>query len=202
MKNLILLISMSFIFSGSFAQKKELEDPIYHDDLRSTSKLEAESMTNNNFLIENSKLIWQKVFENQMSFESLVTKIKAAGVLENIEVSDSRIIGDLRRLPIDFRSAGYKSSNVSMIILASDLLGYVVIDIKESKYRVTIRNIKYIQKQNDPLGKQDKRTDMEVMAIKNGSFKKSFFSFHQAELIDYSFCNALSFNLVDSNDNW
>lgn len=59
MKNLILLISMSFIFSGSFAQKKELKDPIYDEN---SKKLQSNETKNFDVKIDeftNAKVVSQ-----------------------------------------------------------------------------------------------------------------------------------------------
>lgn len=199
MKALIICSISVLLYSGSFAQKKIAEDPIYGE---SSNEIQTSEPTTHNFLIENNKLIWQKVFDTKLDFESLVSQLKIAGVIENIEVSESRITGDLRRLNIDYRGAGFKSANVSMIALGCDLLGYVVVDFKEYKYRITIKNIKYIWNQSTPIAKIDQLTEMDEMAIRKGEFKKSFFNVNQASVIDYSFINAFSFSTEKAKDNW
>ncbi len=202
MKHLIFLVSMAFIFSGSFAQKNDIDDPIYGEDSRNTTKSKAESITKNNFLIENNKLIWQKVFETKLGFESLVDKIKTAGILENIEISESKITGDLRRLSTDYRGAGFTGANTPIIVASGDLTGYIVLDYKDNKYRTTARNITLIQRfDNTQFFKQGQPTKVDLFAIKDGSFKKAFLK-TSAVIIDYSFTNALLFDMEKINDNW
>lgn len=202
MKTLILLISLAFVFSDTFGQKKNSDDPIYGEDSSSSTKFKVESTNNSNFLIENNKLIWQKVYEMQLGFESLVDKIKTAGVLENIEISDSKITGDLRRLSTDYRGAGFTGATTPIIVASGDLTGYIVIDYKDNKYRTTARNITLIQKfDNTQFFKQGQPTKVDLFAIKDGSLKKAFLK-TSAVIIDYSFTKAFLFDIEKSNENW
>jgi hypothetical protein len=40
----------------------------------------------NNFQVENSEIIWQKVFETELTFEALTEKVKDSGILDKIEI--------------------------------------------------------------------------------------------------------------------
>lgn len=197
MKILIVFILTALIYSVSFAQKKNTEDPIYEEN--STIEQTGE-LTTHNFLIDNNKLIWQKVFDTKLDFKSLVSQLKIAGVIENIEVSELRITGDLRQLPADFKGAGFTGANTPIIITRSDLLAYCVVEFKENKYRVTLKNLNLVQRFNDVLFKMGEKTNLEVMAIKGEIFRKPFLK-TSSVIIDYSLSNAFRLN-QDNNENW
>lgn len=199
MKYLLVCILSGYICSVSFAQKKNTEDPIYGESTK--TKLNSNEITNNNFLIEDNKLIWQKVFEKQLDFDELQKEIKETGIIENMEVSNISIIGDLRQLSIDYKGAGYNGANTPIIITRSNLTAYCLIEFKENKYRVTLRNINLIQKSDDVLFKMGEKTSLDIMAIKDGNFRKAFIK-TSSVIIDYSFSNAFSLSTDKKNDNW
>ena len=149
---------------------------------------------------KNGQVIWQKIFDTDLNFSELINKVKMSGNVLNIENTENSIFGEMRRLECDYIGAGYKRAGVAISILANDLIGYVNIDFKEGKYRVTLKNLKYIHKMNTPVGRQDQITDFDSTVLKNGKFRKRLNSNHQAEIIDYTFTKAFSFEKEETNE--
>lgn len=154
-----------------------------------------------NFKIDESgQVIWQKIYETEMDFTGLVSEIKTSGNIQEAEVQGNRLFGDLRRLEFDFRGLGLKRASAPMSLLGNDLLGFVNIDYKEGRYRVIVRNMKYISKLDTPFSKQDQIFDFDEAVTKKGEFRKNFNANHQAEIIDYTLSKTFSLTEIASED--
>lgn len=166
-----------------------------------TNTISQESV--NNFHVEGTDLIWQKVFESPMNFEQLYTKVNESGLLENIEKSENKLTGELKQIDADFKGAGYSEMGIPMYIPRSFFTGFVVLELKEGKYRVTIKRIVLTQKYDDPLSKQGQKTSIETYGLKRGksemtaSFMKS-----PSIILDYTFKQKFEFKQTETKDNW
>jgi len=200
MKKSISILLLFLVCLSVEAQKKnnKITDDVYATKEEKPSA-EGQSQVTNNFLIEENKVIWQKVFETPLSFRDVVEKVKESGAMTSMEEGDTKIIGDLKPLPADFKGAGYTMMNTAIIVTSSDLLGYVLVEYKDNRYRVTIKNIQLSQKYDDPLSEMGQKTSIEVYAIKKGEFKNSFLN-SISKILDYTFTK--TFSVKKSNDNW
>ena len=126
-----------------------------------TNTMSQESV--NNFHVEGTDLIWQKVFETPMNFEQLYDKVIESGLLENIVKSENKLTGELKQIDADFKGVGYSEMRIPMYIPRSYYTGFVIIELKESKYRVTIKRIVLTQKYDDSLTKQVKKQVLKLM---------------------------------------
>jgi len=151
------------------------------------------------FQINNGNVIWQKIYETDLSFEEFVQQFKKSGVLSEIEITESGISGDIKRRPFDFRAAGYKSSQVAMSVISNDITGFAIIEYKDGRYRVTAKNLKMVQKTATPLGERNEMRELELYAIKKGVIRNSFYNYHQAEVMDFTLQRAFELNSI-SND--
>ena len=69
--------------------------------------------TINNFIISDG-LVWQKVFETNLSYDELTNKIKELGILNNIEIADNKMIGQTKLIDADIQGAGFKRMFTSL----------------------------------------------------------------------------------------
>ncbi len=200
MKKLITILLLFVICLSVEAQKNKNKtiDDVYATKEEKPS-LEEKEQEINNFLIDESKVIWQKVFETPFTFDEIVQKIKEAGMMVNIETTEAKLIGDLKPLKIDYKGAGYSGANTAIIISRSDLLGYVLLEYKENKYRVTVKNMSLCHRYDDPFFKQGELTSMESLSIKKNEFKSPFKKSPSA-IFDYTLTKAFTFK--NSTDNW
>lgn len=67
-------------------------------------------------------------------------------------------------------------------------------EFKDKKYRVTIKNIKFVQKYDDPLTKMGEVTEIETFALakKNTEFKNGFLK-KPSKILNYTFLKTTEF---------
>ena len=104
-----------------------------------------------NFEIEEKKAIWQKVYASELTNEELIKEITSSGNFDDIKKSEESLTAMINELSLDYE--GYGSSEIStpMYIARSYVKAFVLIEFKEKRYRVTIKNIKFVQKYDDGL---------------------------------------------------
>jgi len=173
-----ILISIAFILAGV----------IVH----------GQSMTNN-FKNENGTLIWQKIYERDSSI-NIIDKFVSSGILENIIIKDDQIMGDLKPFDTDFKGVGFTEMGTPIYVARSRIKGYITIEIKENKYRATIKDIFLIQKYDDGLSKQGEETSLSTFALKgNTDFKPAFLK-TPSIVFNYTFEKRISINKPE--DKW
>ena len=67
-----------------------------------------------NFEIKNNDVVWEKVFYEGIKPEEIKNQLLSSGNFKNLTVSGSRVLGDLKEKPIDFKGAGAKRMTTSM----------------------------------------------------------------------------------------
>ena len=87
----------------------------------------------NNFQVENNNLIWQQVFEID-STNQIEPYFKNIAFTASLTANNTTISGNSNTYQI-------KNKTGLPIYAYSDFKAFVVIEIKESKYRVTVSNI-------------------------------------------------------------
>ena len=85
----------------------------------------------NNFQVTNGEITWQWYYPTTMTFEQLQEEVKDSGLLKNIEIANNKIRGDVKSIEV---------SNTDYLGM-SNYYGFAVIDFKDGKYRVTLKNI-------------------------------------------------------------
>lgn len=155
--------------------------------------------TINNFIISDG-LVWQKVFETNLSYDELTNKIKELGILNNIEIADNKMIGQTKLIDADIQGAGFKRMSVPLYILRSLYECFALIEFKEGRYRVTLKNIILVQKYDDPMDKEGSRSFIEDYVIKNDVFANNFIK--PSEILDYTFTKSFTILPVEINDDW
>lgn len=154
-----------------------------------------------NFKIEDGRLIWQKTFETSLNFQGLFRSIKMTGAIDKPDTLSNQISGDLKQMMIDFKGAGKTSASTWMVLLSSNLLGYAIIDYKEGKYRITIKNMTLYQVYNDPLTRMGQITPIEKISVKKDEIKSGFLK-QGAEVLDYSINKTFSLDAIKKTDTW
>lgn len=148
----------------------------------------------NDFKIENGQLIWQKVIYEKASQQDIESSMRSSGMFDNIS-SGSSIIADIKETPINYRDAGFNTGNCPMYISASNMTGTVNIDLKDDRYRITVRNI--LLEGNVPnLAIAQHKGTLDYYATKKGEFRKAFETKHYI-IFQKQFESMFTFN----NDN-
>ena len=156
--------------------------------------------TLNNFKIQNGEVIWQNIYETNLSPQELIKRIKSSGLLEGIEGDSLELTGQLRQLDANYKAAGYSELLTPIYIARSHINGFVVIDFKGKKYRVVLKKIVLTQIYDDGLSKQGEKSNLEDYSIKNGLFKNAFKK-SPSIILNYTFTNAFS-SLSNNTVQW
>lgn len=157
----------------------------------------------NNFQVENSEIIWQKVFETELTFEALTEKVKDSGILDKIEIGENKISGELKAIDADFKGAGFTEMGTPMYLSRSHFTGFTILEFKDGKYRLTLKKIILTQKYSDPLSKQGEKTNIEIFGLKGGNgemtnaFKKS-----PSLIMNHTFLKKFDFKDSQTKKNW
>ncbi len=156
-----------------------------------------------NFEIENGKLIWQKVYETELTNEQIIGEIKKSGNFKNIEISEDGVFAEFKNLSFDFKGFGSSEMSTPIYVARNSANAFVQIEFKENRYRVTIKNIQLTQKYDDALSNQGEMTDIELYALrkKNTEFKKSFLQ-KPSQIINFTFIQITDFKTLPEKDKW
>ncbi len=159
--------------------------------------------TINNFSAENNKIIWQKVFETELNLNQLTEKIKESGILEDIEIGENKILGQTKPIDADFKGAGFGEMSTPMYIARSFFDGFALIEFKDGKYRVTLKNIMLTQQYDDGLSEEGEKSTIESFGIKRGKNEmKGAFKTSPSIILDYTLTNSFTFKLTEKDDIW
>jgi hypothetical protein len=131
----------------------------------------------NNFSIEDNKLEWSLVHTTDLKEKELATALKTQ--LQATKASENVYTAKIQDLPLDFIGVGYKKLNAP-IIAQGKISGILVIQIKEGKYKATIREMMI----TTPL--DDLSESVDDYSIKKGQYK-TLFKKHLAKIMDYTF---------------
>jgi len=156
-----------------------------------------------NFEIENGQVLWQKVYETDLTKEQLIGQIKSSGQFVNISENGESLTAEINQLSMDFKGYGISEMSTPIYISRSYVKAFVLIEFKDERYRVTLKNIKFVQKYEDALSKEGETTDIELYALKkrNTEFKSSFLK-KPSKIMDFTFQKVTDFKIIEKKDKW
>lgn len=158
--------------------------------------------TINNFKVEQDEIVWQKVFDTQLSFDSVISHFEEQGILESISIVNDKIIGGLKPFEADYKGAGYSRMSSPIYIVSYLFTGHVVIEFKDNRYRVTVRKIFLEKIYNDGLSESGQKETLNTFAVKKGKNSISnLFKREASKILDYTF-NKLFTIMEKQEDNW
>ena len=157
----------------------------------------------NNFLPVGNETIWQKVYETTLNFKQITENIKSSGLFVNFEIGENKVTGKTKPIDADFKGAGYGEMVTPMFVARSFFDGFIIIDFKEGKYRVTLKKIILTQKYNDTLTEQGEKSSIESWSLKKGKNEfKDAFTKTPSKILDYTFSKRFDFSEKKNNENW
>ena len=155
----------------------------------------------NNFNVQDGTLIWQKIYETNLSTEDLNSYFSDSGLFGDLKSTDKAISGEIKLIDADFKGAGYKEMTTPIYISRSHFTGFLKIEFKDQKYRVTVKNIKMIQKYSDPLSEKGEIESIETFAVNKKGELKYKFNKAPSKILDYTFLNLFTVKKA-TDDNW
>ncbi len=141
-----------------------------------------------NFKLENGNLIWQKVYETELSNDDLLKSFKTSGIIKNLDDLENSITGTIENLDLDYKGFGNTEMNTAMYISRSYFKSFVLIELKDGKYRITLKEMKLVQKYSDGLNEEGEISKLKDYAIKNNNsdFRKTFVK-SPSGILNYTF---------------
>jgi hypothetical protein len=94
------------------------------------------------FKILESEVLYQKVFNQDVTVEKMVEFLKTVPTIGNIQPGDGIVTADLIYLKVDFKKFKVLQADAPSIIQTGVFSGKLTFDMKSGKYRVTLRSIK------------------------------------------------------------
>lgn len=150
----------------------------------------------NNFFVENGKIYWQRVYEQDADIEAMLTN---SGKFIDINTSNNIISATLKPGKVDIK--GRSAMSIPIYIRDGHVTGFVRIQQKEGKYRVTVDQIIFIDMVDSPLGQQGEETALEVYAVKKDGSIRPYFLSTASSIINEAFID-LFMPAADLGDDW
>lgn len=142
-----------------------------HSNNALEKNVEAQADTMYNFLVHDSDLIWQKVFDSNLNTAQIAEYLSSVKELSVESVSENRIVAKGNVYQIPFMSKyNFGAMEVSTIV-AHRVTYSVLVDIKSGKYRVTVNQIESI---TPIMGSIKSRLYTTFFSKKKGGIKASF----------------------------
>lgn len=128
MKKIIVLLTLTIVSLSSYSQE-------------GTNFVE-------NFVIENNGVVYKKVFDlpNQSETElkkNILSFISKVPNVSNVRVIGDEIFGDISNLKVNYKKYG-GSYMSTLIVLNHSMFGKLIVQTKDNKYRVLIKDIYFI----------------------------------------------------------
>ena len=101
-----------------------------------------------NFVIENNGVVYKKIFDlpNQSETElkkNILSFISKVPNVSNVRVIGDEIFGDISNLKVNYKKYG-GSYMSTLILLNHSMFGKLIVQTKDNKYRVLIKDIYFI----------------------------------------------------------
>lgn len=129
---------------------------------------------NNFIIVDSSKVVWQKVFDTELSFDDIHSNIINNGIFSDVVVQDGLITFRVIRGKISVEDMGYIRGSVPIYVVSKDFTSFVTVQVKEGRYRVTAENIILTQRFATSLSEEGETSTLELYAVKCGTFRKGF----------------------------
>lgn len=201
MKTTTLLIALTIgPILSVFAQKEQRKDDVYPApvELKGERFIKTVQPLPDNptgFKIVNFELVWQKVFDSSANLESLERYFRRSGSFKHIETGPNELTGFLSY----FNAKGAEVSGILQPYTRNALFsGFAVVDVKEGRYRVTVKKmmiLNYYQDQNVKFSYDDVVFKSREYEIKPG------FLNNEAKVMNDVLTRMFKQN-PEENDNW
>jgi hypothetical protein len=134
--------------------------------------IKAQNKTGN-FILDDSKISWQKVYETSMTKEEIIAYFQTSKLFKKPKIEGNKIIAQLIPQATDPKKTGI--AGVMPLVNKNDFTGLVIIEIKDKKYRIIIQDLMLVGR-GDFLKKGEKQT-FEENFLKKGisEYRPSFF---------------------------
>ena len=153
-----------------------------------------------NFVLNEGKVTWQKVYETKKSKEEIISHFKSSGLFKLFRVEDGKIIATLRPQSIDKEDKDIAGTLPPPLTVKASYAGTVIIGLKDDKYRVTYKEILIVG--NGELIKKGEKQAFEKHYV-NKDGKAFRISFNKKPKTIYNLAFNQTFKMkVAKSDDW
>jgi len=160
------------------------------------------SIAQENFnILENRSLTRQKVYESESTPDAILRQIKQAGTHDAEQVSEDEIHVYIKDMVPDWEGLGYTRMNCISYVLLNNINAFAIIEFKDNRYRVTVKNIRLVQTTvvaNLNLCPYP-GCPLEDYAVNKKGFTKSFIKY--GKIYDLTFSNFLELK-KENTEKW
>ena len=150
-----------------------------------------------NFKVESGKIFWQKVYEQDADIETMLVN---SGKFVDINITNGIITARIKPGKVDIN--GRSLMEIPIYIRDNYMTGFVKIQQKENRYRVTVDQFVFIDMVDSPLGQKGEETYLEVYALKRDGSIKPYFINTAAVIIDEALTSLFTPINDFADDNW
>jgi len=152
-----------------------------------------------NFILNEGKVTWQKVYETKKSKEEIIAHFKSSGLFKLFRVEDGKIIATLRPQSIDKNDKKIAGTLPPPLTVKSSYAGIVVISLKDDKYRVTYKEI-LIVGSGELIKKGVKQPFEKHYVNKDGKAFRIFFNKKPRTIYNAAFNQTFEMKAAKSDD--
>lgn len=128
----------------------------------------------NNFSIIDGNLVWQNVFDTNLSQEGMEKLLIDSGRFSDITNTGDRITFFCPRTRVDYEKTGYRWGNTPTYIPAHDITFFCTFQFKDGRYRATVERMVMIENRTDRLYTDGHSSPLDRFATKDGEFRDLF----------------------------
>ena len=147
-----------------------------------------DNMSDVNFQIKNKRVIWQKIYEYG-DVDKIISTLRSSGCDISINSDSTQITGKTISKSLPLKECGY-SKNMSVMILSEPCIIVFTIDVKDTKYRITVNDIIWTASMSFGYGNVTGTKSLTEMSLKKSGKVTKFVnnSFHKIDkMLDYIF---------------
>ncbi len=157
-----------------------------------------------NFIVKNGQVIWQKIYDTNLTKKQLVEAIKTSGYFEDVTiVNEKKMTAKINQLSPDHKAYGLSHLSTPSLISDNNIKAFVIIEFKDKQYRVTLKSIKLIDNLHDTNFSGSILMDIELAILnkKHTTFRDYFFK-KSSKILDFTFRKITDFNKMIEDDTW
>lgn len=162
--------------------------------------LSFNTQTKENFVLEEGKASWQKVYDTKKSKEEVISFFKSCGLFRLFRVEDGKIIATLKPQSFDKDDKDVVGTLPPGLVIKTNFSGNVIIDLKENKYRVIFKDILIIGN-GELIKKGEKQTFEKHYVEKDGNSYRISFNKKPQSIYHLRF-SELFLMEVEKKDDW
>lgn len=155
------------------------------------------------FSTDGASVTWQHVYQTPLDSADVVDALLGSGRFDNIITTKDGFTCRIMPHEVNYRGAGMKRGLVSMYLLAGDMEGRAIVQIREGRYRVTVDGIVFTTKVSGGMFKEGERETLEIYALNSkGEFRSNFFGKGSSPVLDYDILTTFEIKDSEVDEDW